>query len=69
MYGSGHLLKGTLSIYTLSKVSKLSDHLENDFLDHPDAFEQIFDFYTFDFYTFKNHTFESVWVSARRHWA
>ena len=33
---------------------------ENDFLTHPDAFEQIFDFYNFDFYTFKNNTFESA---------
>ena len=57
-------LTHTLSRITLSKVS-FSDLLGNDFLDHPDTFEQIFDFYTFDIYTFKNHTFESVWVSAR----
>lgn len=41
-----------------------SDLLEfNDFLDHPDTLQQIF-----DFYTFKNHTFESVWVSAYWHY-
>ena len=48
----------TLSRITLSKVS-FSDLLENEFLDHSDTFEQIF-----DFYTFKNHTYESVGVSA-----
>ena len=41
--------------------------LGNDFLENPDTFEQISDFYTFDIYTFINYIFESVWVSVRRH--
>ena len=43
----------TLSRITLSKVL-FSDLQGNHFLDHPDTFDQIFDFYSFDFYTFKN---------------
>ena len=48
---------------TLSKVP-FSNLLTNNFLDHPKASEDFFDFYTFGLYTFKNYTFESVVVSA-----
>ena len=51
----------TFELYTFKNYT-----FKSEFLDHPDTFEQIFDFHTFDFYTFQNHSFESIWVGARR---